>query len=231
MTASARPHVTLCMATSLDGKISQAYGETPAFTSRFDREKLFRLRAETQALLVGANTVRHEKLPPLVRNEALQEARQAQGLGKHPDVFLVSGSMQLPWGDDYFAKAQQDIYVVTGKAPSDTLDKAEEAQVKVLQTGPPLDLNLALQKIYALGYTKILCEGGGTLVRGMLAQNLIDTLHLTLAATAIGGETTPGLVAGAALKPRPEFTLLEHHAVGSELHLVYGRQQPEHFNE
>lgn len=224
MTKAVPMEIAICLATSLDGKIAEIPGGAPNFTSRYDREKLFKLRAMADVLIVGANTVRQEQLPPLIRDPESLATRKARGLKPHPDVVLVSASMNLPWDSDYFKLAQQSISVLTGSPAPSKKQAAEDVGVQVIETGEPLDLKSGIGKLNAMGYRQALCEGGGTLVAGMLAEGLADRLYLTLAPTFIGGHRTPTLVNGPVLKPRPEFELLEVTPVESELHLVYQKQ-------
>jgi len=215
--------IAICLATSLDGKIAEKPGGAPNFTSRYDREKLFQLRAQADVLIVGANTVRQERLPPLIRDPKSLAARKARGFKPHPDVVLVSGSMNLPWDSDYFRMAQQAITVLTGAPSASQRQAAEAAGVRVLATGAELDLKRGMAQLAEWGYLQALCEGGGTLVAAMLKEDLVDRMYLTIAPTVIGGKETPSLVKGPLLTPRPEFELLEVTPVQSELHLIYQR--------
>lgn len=223
MTDLARPFVSLCIATSLDGKINETPDAAPAFTSAYDREKLFKLRAQADGLLIGANTVRQEGLLPLIRNRKLIQMRHDLGLSDHPDVILVSDSMNLPWKSIYFEQSKQKILVLTGVPNATAKQSASQTDTPILTTGNPLNLSEGLKQLKALGYQKILCEGGGTLVASMLSLDVVDRIYLTIAATFIGGFETPSLIKGEVFKPRLQFHLTESRNVDSELHLIYQR--------
>ena len=215
------PEVVLCLAASLDGKIAAKPGAAPDFTSRDDLQKLFRLRAESDALLVGANTVRQEELPALVRDEALKRQRIDAGMPPHPLAVVVSGSLNLPWESRYFSKRRQPIYIMTAAPTPDQRRQIEALELGLLETGERLSFREGLRQLKALGIGKVLAEGGGRLTHSLLAEGLVDRLYLTLAPVIFGGFDTPPLCNGPLLNPSPGFELVDCQKIGSELHLEY----------
>ncbi|CAM2009914.1 RibD family protein [Acanthopleuribacter pedis] len=207
----------------MDGRIADAAEGAPNFTSRYDREKLFRLRAEADVLMVGANTVRHELLPPLVRNADLAELRRAAGKPPHPAVVIVSRSLDLPWRAGYFTRAKQPIFVLTTEAPASVRQSAADVGVTVLEAGDQDLFQFGFNQLHARGFGQVLAEGGGTLVHALLARDLVDRFYLTLAPVALGGRDAPLLVNGPSLKPPVSFLLHHCEQVDSELHLEYRR--------
>lgn len=214
------PEVNLCLAVSLDGRISRGKGAPPDFTSRYDRDKLFRLRASSDALLIGANTVREEALPPIIRNQDLVAQRRQKNMPDHPAAVIVSGSLNLPWDTPYFHERQQELYILTGKPDAERRQKLTSIGVHLLETGEPLSLRRGLQQLGERGYGVILAEGGGGLVRNLLADGLVHRLYLTVAPLVIGDEGPP-LCGGPLPYPGAGFHLVEHHLEGDEWHLVY----------
>ncbi len=225
MTSSSQlPEVGLCLASSLDGRISATAKGAPDFTSPLDRRKLFALRAEADILLVGAGTVRGELLPPLVRDPRLQARRRAAGKPDHPAVAIASRSLDLPWRSDYFAKREQEMWLL-----SPPLDPVQRAQADALDlrwadTGSEGLLRPGLAALKQAGFSRVLAEGGGGLTRALLAEGLADRLYLTLAPLAIGGRDTPLLCDGPRLTPPAWFELVSNERVGDELHLEYWRK-------
>ena len=221
MTSGALPEISLCLATSLDGKISAKPGAAPDFTSAFDRQKLFRLRAESDALLVGANTVRQETLPPLVRDKQFAEARIKAGKSRHPAAVIVSGSRNLPWDSAYFTQKQQALFLLTTDMDETNRTKIEHTGVHVLETGGEISLRSGLTLLKQQGYDKVLAEGGGSLTHALLQEGLVHRLFLTIAPVMIGGRETPSLCNGPHLEPLSRFTLVACERVEDELHVTY----------
>jgi len=213
--------VHLCLATSLDGRIAEEPGRPPSFTSRYDRNKLFRLRAESDLLMVGAGTVRGEQLPPLIRDETLIAERRAAGKPDHPAVAIVSGSLDLPWEASFFTERQQEITIVSGPPHEEARAAIARLGLSHIDAGTPISLRTAMTALAARGVRLVLAEGGGRMVHALFAEDLVDVFHLTLAPTLIAGTETPLLCPGAALVPRPKLTLESVHREGDELHLVY----------
>ncbi len=212
--------VRACLATSLDGKISDGLSTTPNFTSREDRARLFNLRSVSDVLLVGAQTVRHESLAPLIRNPKLVEQRRQRRQNDHPDVAIFTRTGELPWQNAYFQAAKQKISIFSPGPLSDSnARQAQELDIQLFTYGDTM--NVAFDQLRALRYKNVLCEGGGSLIHSLLAERLVDELHLTIAPTVIGQGDSVCLVRGPLLDPRPEFRLKSVNQVGDELHLVY----------
>ena len=74
-----RPFVLINMASSADGKITSGAREYPRMTSAYDRRNMDRLRAESDAILVGAGTMRADNPKLHVRNADMQAYRRSLG--------------------------------------------------------------------------------------------------------------------------------------------------------
>ncbi len=90
-----------------------------------------------------------------------------------------------------------------------------------METGTVFSFRKGLAALKAMGFEKILGEGGGRLNRSLLSEGLVSRLYLTIAPVIIGGEDTPNLCAGERLPELARFTIKEMTRVGDELHLVY----------
>lgn len=215
--------VHLCLATSMDGRIAEASGAAPNFTSRYDRHKLFRLRAGADVLLVGANTVRQEQLAPLVRDPEAAARRRENGQPPHPAVVIVSRSLNLPWRSRYFTEAQQPLFVLTDRVSDEVRRATAEVAVTFLEAGDADLFRFGIGALQERGFGLILAEGGGTLVHALLERDLVDRFYLTVAPVVLGGGDTPLLVNGPRLETPAHFTLHTCEQVASELHLEYRR--------
>lgn len=224
MSGQKRPFVTLCQATSLDGRIASAPDKGPNFTSRKDLHHLFERRAEADILLIGAGTVRTEETLPLVRVKALSEKRTATGKSPHPDAAIVSTSLNLPFDGRYFRlkNRKQKLIIITTQVPGHLKTKLDDLQLEVIETGPILDLEKALQILAKKGYQDLLAEGGGSLTASLLKSDLIDRIYLTLAPTVFGNKA-PSLVNGDLQHTSRNFRLHSLRQEGDEVFLRYDR--------
>jgi riboflavin biosynthesis pyrimidine reductase len=185
------------MVSSLDGRAAVA-GSSRPLGGEMDLRLLLALRAAADAVLVGPGTVR------------------AEGYGRLPcPAVLVSRSFDLPWEAGLFAAAGQPVLVYT-TAPADPPDVA--AAIEVVPIGGLPDV---LADLRGRGFESVLCEGGPTLTRALLAAGLLDELFLTLSPLVTGDDTQPAILAGGALAAPVRLELRSVATADGELYLRY----------
>lgn len=212
-----RPFVFLNMVASVDGRAALD-GRTDTLGSAADTLLLTELRALADAVLIGSGTLRAEGYARLVANPERVARRTAAGRPETPTAVLLSRSLDLPWDAGLFAAADQPVLLYTG---SDAAVPAVAAPVEVVRLADPAPA-AALADLRARGVRALLCEGGPTLNRALLAGDLVDELFLTLPPLLAGNAEAPRIVEGEDL-PAPAALALEwvlHHE--GELFLRYG---------
>jgi len=211
-----RPFVFLNMVASADGRAA-IEGRTRALGSETDTLLLGELRALADAVLIGSGTLRAEGYGRLVGNAERVARREAEGRAATPTAVLLSRSLDLPWDAGLFAAAAQPVLVYTASAgePPDVA-----APVEVVRLPEPTPA-AALRDLRGRGMRALLCEGGPTLNRALLAAGVVDELFLTLSPLLAGNTVAPRIVEGEDL-PEPVALALEwvlHH--DDELYLRY----------
>ena len=116
-----RPFVTVNMAMTADGKITSARREYPRFTSEMDRRQMDRLRAEADALLLGAGTVRADNPSWQVRTPEMQEYRRSLGKADGLLRVLVSSSGRLDPDSRFFEGRAERIIASCEVTPDERL--------------------------------------------------------------------------------------------------------------
>src|SRR5262245_14829308 len=115
------------MAMTADGKITSAAREYAAFTSRHDKRAMDRLRAEADAVLIGAGTLRADDPPLSIRDPEMRALRGS--LGKPPELrtVVVSARLDLPFEGRFFRDGDPSRRVVATveEAPEDRVQKLE----------------------------------------------------------------------------------------------------------
>ena len=209
-----RPFVYLNMVASVDGRATLE-GGTRNLGSDTDTLLLTEMRAMADAVLLGTGTVRAEGYAKLVGNEERVARRTAAGLAATPTAVLVSRSGDLPWEAGLFAAPDQSVLVYTD-ARGEPPDVA--AAVEVVRPG---GLAAVLADLRARGVSSVLCEGGPTLNRALLAEGLVDELFLTLSPLVTGDDAQPAIVAGGALPAPVRLALRAVATADGELYLRY----------
>ncbi|NJL00900.1 MAG: RibD family protein [Spirulinaceae cyanobacterium RM2_2_10] len=223
-----RPHIRLVLATSLDGKLTDAARSPAHFGSAADRAHLEQQIAAVDAVLFGAGTLRaYETTLPVTHPDLLAQRQQA-GLPPQPVQIVCSRTAIFDPRWRFFRQPLPRWLLTTAAAAAHWQGRAEFARVLAVPT--TYDANslvwpLALQHLVDLGIERLALLGGGELVAALLAVDAIDELHLTLCPLMFGGRTapTPCDGQGLAMVAAPRWRLLQATPVGDEVFLHYVR--------
>jgi riboflavin-specific deaminase-like protein len=222
---SGRPYVMLNMATTLDGRAT-IDGRSGPIGNRADRELFHALRADVDAVMAGAGTVRVERYGRIIPNEATRERRVERGLEQEPLACVVSARLSLPDDLPLLNEPAARVVIVTPSAASLTGASAQVEYVRATSDGL-LDLRAAMRELTErFGVRTLLCEGGPHLNGSLLQAGLVDELFLSLAPKLTGGEDVTGealrMIAGATFEHQLELELLGALENESHLFLRYG---------
>ena len=209
-----RPHLTLKLATSLDGRIATASGESRWITGPEARRLVHAERLRHDAVMVGAGTARADDPSLTVR-----------GLGRirQPLRVVVSRRLDLdPEGALGRTAREVPVWLLHAGAPEARRAAWEARGARLIEVpgGPSgVDPAAALGALGTAGLTRVLCEGGGALGAALLAAGLVDELLVIAAGVALGAEGRPGLgpLGVDALADAPRFRLVETRAVGGDV--------------
>lgn len=199
-----RPLVIHKSALTLDGQTAPADLQARWLTSDRAREDAHRLRAEVDAVMVGAGT--------LIADDPLLDVRLAGFEGQQPRPVVVAGRRPLP--PDARLWARNPIVLSPGP-----LDVPGEV-VPVPAEGGWLDLAEGLKALADLGLLTVLVEGGATLAGRLWRQRLIDRGVFYLAGRVAGGLGV-GVYAGSfdTLSQASPVTITDVRALGSDLRI------------
>lgn len=187
-----RPHVTLKLATSLDGRIAIASGESRWITSPEARAEVQRLRAAVNAVMIGIGTARADDPELLARTDPPPR--------RHPLRVVLDTEFTLAPRGRLFASLNQAPLLVIGAAdPGGAKQKALEAagaQTAVVSPGPGgVDAEAALDLLATEGIERVLVEGGGQLAASLLMAEAVDRLEWFRAPIILGGDGRPSVAA------------------------------------
>lgn len=187
-----RPLVTVKLATSLDGRIATASGESRWITGDAARDRAHLLRARHDAVMVGSNTVLLDNPELTCRLPGLAD--------RSPVRIVVDGRLRVPLTARLVAEAAKvPTWFITLKGDAPERHQAfRDCGVDLIEVhaaGETVDLGEALQELGRRGLTRVLVEGGATLAAALVRAGLVDHLAWFRAPRLIGGDGIPAVTA------------------------------------
>jgi diaminohydroxyphosphoribosylaminopyrimidine deaminase/5-amino-6-(5-phosphoribosylamino)uracil reductase len=185
-----RPRFALKVASSLDGRIATANGDSRWISSKIARAWVHRRRREADGILIGGGTARRDN-PSLTTRHVT---------GRSPDRFVVDSNLRVSagnkvWNDDGIRR----VAAAVESAPSEAAAALTAKGVEVwrLPAGPSgrVSLRALAERMGKDGYTNVLVEGGGTLAGAMLQEHLVDVVWIATGNLLLGGRG-PGWTEG-----------------------------------
>ena len=204
--------VTLKLATSLDGRIATASGESKWITGEAARLEGHRLRAAHDAILVGVETV-------LVDDPELTVRLPGRPVDQPLRVVLDS---RLRTPSTAKVASGGDSLILTVAEPS-PVGAAVVERVET-EVGRP-SVAACLSALKRRGLSSLLIEGGGQVAASFLRAGVVDRLEWFRAPILLGGEGRPcvAALALAKLADAPRFRRLAVEPCGDDLWERYER--------
>jgi len=191
----ARPYVIINVAATVDGKIDTRERRGAAISSVRDRDRVDRLRAAVDAVMVGSRTL-HEEDPRLtVKSAALRTDRLARAQPEQPAKIGIASHLGLRDDARFLTSGAGRVILFVPHGRAD--ESLRTRGVEIYECGEGrVHLHHALTRLVELGIRQVLVEGGGTLNFELLQQGLVDELRLYVAPMIFGGATAPTLADG-----------------------------------
>src|SRR4051794_25590974 len=179
--------VTLKLATSLDGRIATASGESRWITGSQSRQQVHRLRADHDAAVIGIETA--------LADDPELTVRVAGYNGRQPARVVLDSRQRLTPGCKLVATAREvpTLVVATGEPAAALVD----AGVRVLcvpavgEDRP--DLKAVVEALRREGLVNLFVEGGGQVAGSFLRCGLVDAIEWFRAPILLGGEGRPAI--------------------------------------
>ncbi len=185
-----RPFVVLKLATTLDGRIATAAGESRWITGVAARTFVHRLRARCDGVMVGSATARLDD-PALT-------VRHGSRVLRCPWRVVVDSRLAIAPRARLLTDAHVSRTVLLharNAAPARARRLAASGAVllPVARRGEHLDLDAGLRALAKHGICELLVEGGGNLAAALLRARVVDELHWIVAPRLLGADAVPGL--------------------------------------
>ena len=183
----ARPQITLKLATSLDGKIALANGQSEWITGEASRAEGRKLRAAHDGIAVGVNTAVLDN-PQLTTRIAGQP---------DPQRIIFDSRLRLPIQSNLVQTAAHvpTLVFYDGKVSTEgqSLANTDVVLLPIRRAESGLDVGDAMSVLHARGIKRLLVEGGGTLAASFMARGLVDVIEWFRAPLILGGDGRNGI--------------------------------------
>jgi diaminohydroxyphosphoribosylaminopyrimidine deaminase/5-amino-6-(5-phosphoribosylamino)uracil reductase len=221
-----RPLVTLKMATSLDARIATHTGQSKWITGPAAREATHRMRAASDAIMVGVNTVLADDPELTCRIPGMEE--------RSPLRIIIDSRLRLPLTARVVVGARDVptwIVCAAGGQNKDRMAVIEQQGIELIEiasddSGLP-EIATVLSELGRRGITRLMVEGGSHLFASLLRADLVDRIVWYRAPIIIGGDGLPVFQALGvdSLDLAPRFERRHVEAVGEDLVETYYRSQ------
>ena len=215
-----RPRVLVKLAVSTDGKVAREGRKPIQITGEEARERVFRMRAQNDAILVGIGTVLADnpqltcRLPGMLERSPVRVVLDAQ-LRTPLSLSVISTNREYPtwvFCSDKASEMAEDILAQKGVRV-----------FRVPEVNGKLDLGAVLKRLDAEGITRLMVEGGPTVAASFVSAGLVDEVALLRGAVTIGANGIDAL-AGMKLDALTEgMTALDSEKLGVDTLAHYGR--------
>ncbi|MCC3762002.1 dihydrofolate reductase family protein [Glycomyces sp. TRM65418] len=219
-----RPYVIVSAAMSLDGYLDDTSSERLVLSNAADFDRVDAVRADVDAIAVGAGTVRADDPRLQVRSETRRAHRVAAGRPASPLRVVFSPSGELDPGARLFTGGDR-VVVYTSEAGMRACPLAPEAAEVIATADRDVDLEAALADLARRGVRRLLVEGGGVVHTAFLSADLVDEMHLAVAPFLLGARGGARFVHPAVFPQSPErpLELAETRAIGDLALMRYRR--------
>ena len=199
-----RPYVFVNMALTADGKIDTVARQGARISGPADTARVDRLRAGSDAVMVGGRTLLSEDPRLTVRDPELIVERTTAGRPAQPMKVGVVSRLTVPDAERLIERGAflhdgdgRVVVFVSGPADDEAVRALESEGADVYASAAErVDLERAIAELGRLGVERLMVEGGSTLVAALLEAGLVDELQLAVAPLLFGGDAAPTPVGG-----------------------------------
>ncbi len=216
-----RPFVFINSAMSLDGKISNDRRERIRISSEEDFGVVDKLRAESDAIMVGIGTVLSDNPSLTVKSEDLRRKRLEEGKDANPLRIVVDSKARTPINSKILSKDAKTIVAVTETADMARVEKLRYKAEIVVFGRDRVDLKKLLEYLYDIGVRKLMVEGGSEINYSLIKSGLVDEIRVFYSGIIIGGKLAPSLVSGISFDKPIKAKLKSYEKLGNGIAVTW----------
>lgn len=187
---------------SADGKIALPSKKQLRISSDEDIERMYKLRNDCDAVLVGINTILSDNPKLTVKEKYVENPKQ-------PLRIILDSKCRTPKNALVLNNASKTLIITTKINEKGFEGKHIEVIGCNTNKNGQVDLNCVMELLHKKGIKKLLVEGGGTIIWNFLKRRLVDDLYIYIGPYIIGGKTTPTVTNGPGIKNEGELISLK----------------------
>ena len=189
-----RPYTVLSCGVSLDGYLDSATDERLLLSNDADFDRVDEVRSGSDAILIGAGTVRRDNPALLVRSEDRRKKRVDQGLPETPAKVTVTATGDLDPEAQFFANGDCEKLVYC-RSSSFTPARTRLADVAtIVDGGRTVTMGAVSEDLHERGVRRLMVEGGGRIHTQFLTEGVADELQIVVAPLFVGDSRAPRFV-------------------------------------
>ena len=200
-----KPFISAKFAASLDGKIATSSGESKWITNELSRNKAHKIRAASDVIIVGINTI--------IKDNPLLTARKEDGneYEYQPLKVILDSNCNIPIESNVMNNPTNTL--IAYNQISDDKNKLFEQKginsIK-LPKEDKVDINELISFLYSKSKYQILVEGGSETLGSFFNLHLVNKVYAFIAPILIGGQNTPSAIGGVGANTMSDIINLEN---------------------
>jgi 2,5-diamino-6-(ribosylamino)-4(3H)-pyrimidinone 5'-phosphate reductase len=226
-----RPYLIVNVAMSADGKISTRERRQVRISGEQDFTRVDHLKARCDAVMVGIGTVLADDPSLTVKSEECRLYRRKQGRDDNPVRVVVDSAARIPLEASVLHKGTgKRVVAVSARADGTRITELEKKATVIVSGKDEVDLPALMDTLGAMGISRILVEGGGTLIAGLIRAGLVHEIYTFIGNIIIGGRDAPTFTEGEGFMSEssfPRLVLLDTHGVGDGILLHWKVKDPD----
>ncbi|MFA5347729.1 MAG: 2,5-diamino-6-(ribosylamino)-4(3H)-pyrimidinone 5'-phosphate reductase [Methanoregula sp.] len=224
------PYVVVNVAMSADGKISSRQRRQIRISGAQDFSRVDRLKAESDAVMVGIGTVLADDPSLTIKSEECRTYRKAHGLDVNPVRIVIDSSARIPHDAAILNKGDgKRVIAVSRRADAKKISALKNKSTIIVTGDTEVDLSALMDELSSIGIQRIMVEGGGTLIAGLFDAGLVNEIYTFIGNIVIGGRDAPTLTDGNGFileSSFPRLSLLEARRIGEGILLHWKVKEP-----